>query len=94
MRVEWSQTAEDDLDYIVNYIAADSVQNALIVDDRIREHIRILADFPEAGRSGRYPKTRELILPRDRSVAIYRVEEERVLVLRILHGGQLWPMEI
>lgn len=45
----FSNEAEDDLDAILEYIAADSVQAAISVYARFLEVFRLLAENPEAG---------------------------------------------
>jgi toxin ParE1/3/4 len=92
MRIDWTEIAEADLDALVLYIADESIQNALAMDVRIRERIRMLADFPDAGRLGRVFGTREMIVPHDRCVVVYQVQGDLVLVLRVIHGGQEWPL--
>jgi plasmid stabilization system protein ParE len=49
-RVVWTQTAENDLDGIVDFIAEDSIDAALKVFSRIRERSATLYNFPEKGR--------------------------------------------
>jgi plasmid stabilization system protein ParE len=50
-----------------------------------------LTDYPEIGRAGRKADTRELVLSGLPYIAIYRLREQTVEVLRILHGAQKWP---
>ncbi len=92
MPVVWTEIAEADLDAIVSYIADESVSNAVAFDARVRDRVRMLSEFPELGRAGRFEGTLELILPHDRCVVVYRVQEEQVRVLRLIHGGQDWPL--
>jgi plasmid stabilization system protein ParE len=89
--VEWTEIAEFELDALVWFIAADSISAALAMDARIRSRARTLADLPEMGRPGRFPGTRELVLPHDRCVLIYKLVDDRVQVLRLIHGGQQGP---
>lgn len=90
-RVVVTEAAEADLDEMVDYISEDSVANAIALDARVRDEIRALGAFPEFGRVGRVTGTRELIVPHDRCVVIYEVRSDAVWVLRVMHGGQLWP---
>ena len=57
----------------------------------IYERIGLLAKYPEFGRTGRLPETRELVFAGLPYLAIYRITEESIEVLRILHGAQDWP---
>jgi toxin ParE1/3/4 len=91
MRVVWSVAAVADREEIFDYIAADSPQAAILVDERIQRQIRILAKFPEGGRGGRVEGTRELVIQRTPYLVVYRVTRERVHILRVLHGARRWP---
>jgi len=92
MPVVWTEIAEADLDAIVSYIADESVSNAVAFDARIRDRVRMLSNFHELGRPGRFEGTQELVIPRDRCVVVYRLKETQVQVLRVMHGGQEWPL--
>ncbi|MEP7353885.1 MAG: type II toxin-antitoxin system RelE/ParE family toxin [Acidobacteriota bacterium] len=50
-----------------------------------------LKEMPLRGRLGRKPGTRELVSSSLPFVIIYRVGEEAVEIVRILHSSQLWP---
>ena len=94
MRVEWSVFALSDREEIFNYIEAESPQAAAIVDDRIQQQIGRLAKFPEMGRNGRVKETRELVIDHTPYIVAYRITDDAVRVLRVLHGAQLWPDEM
>ncbi len=89
-RVRWTKTAEDDLAAIVDYIANDSPEAALVIFTRIRTLAEELVDFPERGRvvpelqkQGIF-QYREL-LPKPWRI-MYRIEEENVFVLSVIDG--------
>jgi toxin ParE1/3/4 len=95
MQLVWTEIAETDLDAIVSYIADESVSNAVAFDARVRDRVRMLSDFPEVGRVGRvgrFEGTLELIIPHDRCLVVYRLHDKQVQVLRVIHGGQEWPL--
>ena len=50
-----------------------------------------LEAFPHLGRPGRVQGTREIAFPPLPFVAIYEVDDDQIIVLRILHGAQRWP---
>lgn len=83
-----------DREAIFNYIEADSPRAAVRMDERIEAQVERLRDTPEIGRVGRVVGTRELVLSRTPYVAAYRVEGDKVRILRVLHGAQRWPGEI
>lgn len=63
MKLVWSALALTDRDGIFTYLEADSPKAAISIDDRIAATARRLVAFPESGRPGRVPDTRELIIP-------------------------------
>ncbi len=89
-RVEWAQTARADLEAIVDYIADDSVQNALSILDKLEQTAASLATVPKRGRV--VPELaavgvhgyREL-LPSPWRI-IYRISENTVYVLAVFDG--------
>lgn len=74
MNLVWSEPAEEDLDAIVEYIAQDNLQAALDMDSLLRDTADRLILFPEKGKPGRIPGTRELI-----------VHKNYILVLSLIH---------
>jgi plasmid stabilization system protein ParE len=89
MRVEWSNSARDDLDDLVRYISKDSTFYARHFGEKIVLATRQLQDFPEGGRT--IPEVddqtlREIIVRGYR--VMYRLEVNRVLILAIMHGSR------
>jgi addiction module RelE/StbE family toxin len=80
-----------DRDGIFDYIEAENPRAAVIVDGRISARLRRLEQFPESGRRGRIAGTRKLVISGTPYFAACRVTDTTVLILRILHGAQLWP---
>jgi toxin ParE1/3/4 len=76
---------------IFDYIAGDSVAAATKVDAAIAAKAEQLTEFPESGRPGRVPGTRELIITGLPYRLIYRVRGDEAFILRALHGAQQWP---
>lgn len=94
MIVEWSVFAVADRNAIFDYIEADSPRAAAEIDDRIEAEVERLTQLPGMGRPGRIEGTRELIIGRTPYIAVYRILDNTLYVLRILHGAQLWPEEM
>ena len=87
----WDEPAVRDLQDIFDFIVEESPQNALLVDARICEQTDELAMFPSMGRAGTVSGTRELVIKKTPYIAVYRVEENEIHILRVLHGSQQWP---
>lgn len=92
MEIRWLQLALDDLAAIIRFIAEDDPAAALARAAAIREGVdRLLATFPAGGRVGRWAETRELVLPP--YVITYRMTEDALEILAVLHSRQAWPEE-
>jgi toxin ParE1/3/4 len=91
-QVAWLRTAAEELDEIASYIAQDSPRYAGIVAEKILSAARELAEFPNMG--GIVPEWNDGSL-RQRIVysyrLIYRVKNERIEVLAVIHGARLLP---
>lgn len=91
MRIVWYPLALDDLESLRIYIAQDAPSSAEVVAHRLLDTVETLAEFPERGRIGRVPDTRELVVPRTPYLVAYRVREEVIEILRVLHGARRRP---
>jgi toxin ParE1/3/4 len=89
MRIELLDAARADLAAIRRYIANDSPASAHRVMRAIRAGIDLLADQQHIGRPGRWPHTRELVVPP--YVIPYRVKGQVVEILRVFHSARQWP---
>ena len=58
----------------------------------VSEAAGLLADYPAAGRSGRVPNTRELVVTGTVYILPYRVRAGTVEILRVLHSAQNGPV--
>ncbi|WP_044564867.1 type II toxin-antitoxin system mRNA interferase toxin, RelE/StbE family [Azospirillum sp. B4] len=94
MKLRWSPWAVADREGIFDYLAARNPSAALAMDDRIQKVIRGLKAFPEKGRSGRVPSTRELVITDTPYIAAYQIQDGVILILRVLHAAQLWPEDL
>jgi toxin ParE1/3/4 len=45
-----------------------------------------------SGRAGRVPGTRELVIAGTPFIIPYRVAENTIQILRVLHGKRKWPL--
>ncbi|MCI3206219.1 type II toxin-antitoxin system RelE/ParE family toxin [Pandoraea capi] len=91
MRLEWSPHAIQDRSDIYEFVEERSPNAAIWIDSRIDQQLLTLLRFPSAGRPGRVPGTRELVITRTPYIAAYRPLPTRVRVLRIYHNAQMWP---
>jgi toxin ParE1/3/4 len=95
--VFFTALAEEDLDQIEDYIAAHDPAAAARVRAAIVQQSLQLGNTPEKGTALKEPRSNQEIgvrlwpVSRYRSyLVLYRVESERIRVLRILHAAQDW----
>lgn len=86
--IVWTETAENDLFEIINYIATDNVAAARKALRRIQEKAQQLASLPQRGRV--VPELLEVGISMYREMLvkpwriIYRIEEKTIHVLAVL----------
>jgi toxin ParE1/3/4 len=86
------RASHPELDQAHDYIAlSNSEEVAARITTQIVTTIQQLAAFPMAGRSGRVPGTRELVIANTPFIAAYAVDHDRIVILAIYHGAQQWP---
>lgn len=88
MRLEFAKAARRDLEDIIDYITLDNPTAAEKVYRAIVASARRLGDFPDLGRSGRLPGTRELHVSSLPYLIVYQVGTEAVTILAIFHGAR------
>ena len=93
MRVRYLRSALADLESISDYIALDNPEAADRVIAKITGSINVLKRHPATGRAGRVTGTRELVIVSLPYIIPYRVRENWVEVLRILHTSRKWPVK-
>ena len=87
-RCRFTRQAEQDLADLAAFIAEDDPTAAVGVLNQIETKCALLSQYPEAGRS------REDLFPRLRSypagsyTIFYRILEDEVQILRVLHGSR------
>jgi len=91
MQVIWFKHAVLDLKSVRGYIAQDNPQAAQQVVQRIKEKVALLSEQPGMGRPGRVPNTRELLVDQTPFILPYRVRDNKIEILRVLHTSRRWP---
>ena len=86
-RLVWTRSALDDLESIRLYLGENADEETMRTEGlRIWESVSRLRDFPDSGRPGRVPMTRELVAPP--YVIPYRCREEAIEILAVFHSRQ------
>jgi len=88
MQLRWTAPAAQDLYSITRYIRRDNPKSAREVARTIYDGCESLITAPHRGRPGKQSGTRELVFSPLPYIAVYRVTEDMVEILRIWHGAQ------
>ena len=89
-RLTWRPMALADRDDIMAYIAQDNPVAASELDLEFEAKGESARLRPKLYKAGRVKGTREIVV-RPNYVLIYRVIDDVVEVLRVLHAAQQWP---
>jgi addiction module RelE/StbE family toxin len=88
MRIRWTPSATADLEHISDYLRDRHPAYRQPTMRKLYETIHSLKDWPYRGRIGREEGTRELLFPPLPYIAVYRVKEQSIEILRIYHAAQ------
>jgi toxin ParE1/3/4 len=91
MRTRWTPAAAEDLQSISDYLKEHHPHYRQATIRKVYAAIQSLKEWPHRGRLGREEGTRELMFPPLPYMAVYRVKEQDIEVLRIYHGAQDRP---
>lgn len=90
MIVRWAPQAHADRLAIWEYIAANDFAAARSMDEAFSDAASRLAGYPELGKPGVVPGTRELF-PVERYRLVYEIKDPEVWILAVVHTARLWP---
>jgi toxin ParE1/3/4 len=85
--VQWTPSAQQELDDQLEYIALDKPSAAQHMADRIQQTVLILANLPRIG-VAEGEATRRFAIPRTPFVIYYRIVGDTVRIFSLLHGAQ------
>ncbi len=91
MEIIWRQAALRDLEALRAFIAQDNPPAAARVARAIRDAVERLAEYPNLGRAGRVEGTRELIITEAPYIVAYRVANDQIRILSVIHASRQWP---
>jgi toxin ParE1/3/4 len=91
MRIRWTPAAVADLQHISDYLKDHHPPYRQPTMRKLYEAIRSLKTLPHRGQPGREEGTREILFPPLPYVAVYRVKEQSIEVVRIYHAAQDRP---
>ena len=88
MKVVWTRPALRHLAEAREFIAIDNPAAARRQIERIELTVNRLKAFPMMGRAGVETGTREFPVPGTPYIVVYRVREERLRILAVLHRAR------
>ena len=91
MRIRWTPAAAADLQGISDYLKEHHPRYRDPTMRKLYGIIRELKQWPARGRPGREDGTREILFPPTPYVAVYRMKEQTIEVIRIYHAAQSRP---
>jgi toxin ParE1/3/4 len=91
MAIVWTTAARRDVNEIWDFIEVRNPNAAELVSSEILRAVEGLLQLPKRGKPGRVKETRELVVSGLPYVVVYLLADERVVILRVLHGAQDWP---
>ncbi|MGB8581803.1 MAG: type II toxin-antitoxin system RelE/ParE family toxin [Candidatus Sulfotelmatobacter sp.] len=92
MKIVWTRRASRHLRAAYDYWARESSSSeAKNMLARIFSAVELLESYPEAGRGGRVPGTRELVIVPTPFLIAYRIHSGKIEILALLHGARKWP---
>ncbi|MFM9890983.1 MAG: type II toxin-antitoxin system RelE/ParE family toxin [Rickettsiales bacterium] len=91
MKLRWTSPALNDLESIADYIGCDNPQAAAKLLGKMHVLVYRLCDYPASGHAGRVAGTREAVLPQEQYTVVYRVAEDALEIIAVLHHARQWP---
>ena len=93
--IKWTESAWADLDGITDYLLTEGVAFESVEEymKRIFKAPEHLAMLPGAGKPGRIPDAREWLVKNTPYALIYTVRDDKVRILRVMHGSRQFPLE-
>ena len=91
IEVRWTKIAVADLVSTIEFISAKNSEAARTVVKKVLDGLDQLSAFPESGKDGRIHGTRELFISTTSLFIVYRIKENHLEILAILHSARKWP---
>jgi addiction module RelE/StbE family toxin len=91
LRLKWTRRALSQLAEAQDYISQDNPIAAREVGERVHAALELLLIQPEMARPGRIAGTREWVVGHTPYFLVYRIREDTLQVLRVIHGERDWP---
>jgi len=94
LKLRWTKHALDQFEDLQAYIAEENPVAAEAIARRIADATLMLLREPNMGRPGRVLGTREWVVRGVPYLLAYRVEDDAVEMLAVIHSKQAWPTDL
>lgn len=91
MKIKWLNRAKRKLSAEVDFIALEDPALAIEIYAYIKERVGKLRQFPESSRIGRVFGTRELVIEKYPYIVPYRIKNNKIEILSIMHTSRKPP---
>jgi len=91
VKLRWTDGAVEDLESAHGHLEAENPRAAWEAVARIMSGVERLEQFPHMGRRGRVEGSRELVVTGTSFLVAYRLRDESIQVLAVLHAARKWP---
>jgi toxin ParE1/3/4 len=88
VKLRYTRPALDDLNAILDYIAASSPQGAKRVQRRIQDVLDLLIDHPAIGSRTDDPVIRRLTTPPFPFLIFYEISEQEIIIHAVRHAAR------
>ena len=85
-----SSIAEREIAQIVEYIARDNLDAALKLVDRFTHAFELLSANPELGERYKHPDLHLRQFVVEKYLVTYQVAADQIIIVRVIHGAQLF----
>ncbi|MGQ3284946.1 type II toxin-antitoxin system RelE/ParE family toxin [Bosea sp. (in: a-proteobacteria)] len=94
MKIVWTPRARRNLRDAARYVMQFSPTAALSMVQAIRAAPEQLIHFPSSGRPGQIEGTRELLVGSTDYILPYRVQNDVIEILAVIHTSRRWPDQL
>lgn len=90
MFINWTKQTTADIDGLCEYLQQrhENTESIESIVQRIVSSVERLASFPFSGRIGKIQGVRELLVKDLPYIIHYQVEQDEVLILRVIHSAR------
>jgi toxin ParE1/3/4 len=93
VKLRWLRSGRESLRRHIAFITADNPAAAARVRRQIKTTVLRLCEFPQSGRIGHVPATREMVVTGLPYVVVYRVPLDSIEILRVFHTSMNWTAD-